>query len=1049
MLTAAPELASSLRPSAPTPTCAPSPTFRAWMEDRECYRARRMRDRNVVNAFFFSIFVAAALAACSFPEPPNIDPDASLIDAAPIDSTVVDPDAPVEQADLTTSQLPHDFDDVSVGQLSSILQVVIRNIGEATSSTITVTMAGDDQAHFDVVPTGDTTDCAGATLDPEATCIVQVRFAPDDVGPRNAQLEVSATNGGIVTLGLMGNGLSPGNLEITAGATLPFGTIEIGSMSTTQTVTVRNNGGSPTAALDTVLGDETNYAITSDACEGAPLAAGASCNVVVRFDPTVVGSLPTSVAVRESVTVGVSAAASGTGSARIQVSKTGAGTVASSPAGISCGAGCSSATVAFTQTPVTLTATEDSGYAFDGWTGACASANPSPTCQLALTSPLTTAGAAFVQVFTMTVTTSGSGTVTSSPAGVVCGNGNTDCDEVYEAGTMVTLTAEPSAGWGVYAWGGTGTTCAALSNTCVVSMTQARNVTVELRERFTLGVSLAGTGSGTVTSGGINCPGTCSVTVFDGTAITLTEAPASAAAGSQNIFSSWGGACSGGLSTCMVTVDAAKTVNATFTLQHQLSATIAGTGTGSVSGPGGFMCSSGTCSTFYDAGSTVAVTPMAGASSSFEAFSGDCTGATCSLMMSAPRAATASFRLWDCTPDTIVCNDTTDVYTECASDGTVAFQMDCPLECATGVEKCLDVDPSNDLAAYLDMAPSGPDVDFTAGSISSINTDTGAVLRDGSSYPIPNASVSGVRVFWMQSLNISGVVTVSGTAPFAMLVDGDVTITGTLDLSANSITNGPGATTGSCQGTATSGTISATPGAGGSGKANAGASGGNSSGPVAGGAGGASIANEAPLEPLTGGCKGGQATAGGGAGVARGYGGGGGGAVQIVSRTSIRITSTGVLDASGGGGTGGENVLDEPAAGGGGGSGGGILLEAPDVLLDGNGVVLSTKGGGGGGVGPNANGADGGTSSGQAAGGDNLSTSYPTGGAGGTGAGSISTTLPGGGQNSNASSGHGAGGGGSVGRTRINNTAGSVALQNGAAIRSYGTYGILANRQVP
>ena len=1006
-----------------------------------------MWDRNDVKALSFSLFLGAAMAACSFDPPPNIDPDASTIDATPVDA-FADPDAPVEQAELDVSQLPHDFGDITVDQTSSILDVVVRNVGVGTSSTISVLLTGDDQTHFDVVPTGDATDCAGAALAPDDTCIVQVRFSPDDVGARNAQLEVSATNGGLVIFGVQGNGLSPGNLEITAGATLTFGTTEIGSTSTNQTVTVRNNGGSATAALDTILGDETNYTITSDGCEGTLLAAGASCGVVVRFDPSAVGSLPTSVAVRESPTVGVAAAASGTGSARIQVSKTGSGTITSNPSGISCGTGCSASTVSFTQTPVTLTATEDPGHAFDGWTGACASANPSPMCQVTLTSPLTTAGAVFVQVFTMTVSTSGSGTVTSAPTGIVCGNGNTDCDELYETGTMVTLTAEPDAGWEVQSWTGTGGTCNALTHMCVVSMTQARNVSVVFQRRYTLTVSPMGSGSGTVTGGGISCPGTCSVTVFDGTDITLTETPSSAAAGSQNVFSSWGDACSGSLSTCMVTMDAAKTVNATFTLQHRLSATIAGTGAGSVSGPGGFMCSSGTCQTYYNSGSVVALTPMAGASSSFEAFSGDCTGATCSLTMSAPHAATASFRLWDCTPGTIVCNDATDVYTECASDGTIALQMDCPLECATGVEKCLDVDPSNDLAIYLDMAPSGPDVDLTSAT-ATINTDTGAVLDGPTTESIPSAMVGGVRVFWMNSLDAGGVITVSGAVPLVLLVNGDASFAGTLDVSAASTTSGPGATTGTCQAPNVSGPTTGAPGAGGGGAANGGASGGNGAGPIVGGAGG-TTSGSAGLIPLAGGCKGAQATTGSGAGIGRGYGGGGGGAVQIVSRTQIRFTGSGKLDASGGGGTGGYIAVDSsPAAGGGGGSGGSILLEAPDVILDGATVVLSTKGGGGGGVGIDSNGSDGGTGSGQALGGDNPGNTYPVGGAGGTASGTTTTTLPVAGQQFNGAAQFGGGGGGSVGRTRVNNTAGSVNPQNGATIRSYATYGTLATRLVP
>ncbi len=45
----------------------------------------------------------------------------------------------------------------------------------------------------------------------------------------------------------------------------------------------------------------------------------------------------------------------------------------------------------------------------------------------------------------------GSGTVTSSPAGINCG---VDCSEVYNHGTLVTLTATPSVGSVFGGWSG-------------------------------------------------------------------------------------------------------------------------------------------------------------------------------------------------------------------------------------------------------------------------------------------------------------------------------------------------------------------------------------------------------------------------------------------------------------------------------------------------------------------------------------------------------------------------------------------------------------------
>jgi hypothetical protein len=77
---------------------------------------------------------------------------------------------------------------------------------------------------------------------------------------------------------------------------------------------------------------------------------------------------------------------------------------------------------------------------------------------------------------------------------------------------------------------------------------------------YTLGVTKAGTGSGTVTSSpaGISCGATCSAPYVAGTVVTLTATPATGWA-----FAAWSGACSGA-GACQVTMSAARDVIATF-----------------------------------------------------------------------------------------------------------------------------------------------------------------------------------------------------------------------------------------------------------------------------------------------------------------------------------------------------------------------------------------------------------------------------------------------------------------------------------------------------
>jgi hypothetical protein len=80
---------------------------------------------------------------------------------------------------------------------------------------------------------------------------------------------------------------------------------------------------------------------------------------------------------------------------------------------------------------------------------------------------------------------------------------------------------------------------------------------------FTLSVSKAGTGGGTVTSdvSGINCGATCASNFAFGAVVTLTAMPD---AGSG--FTGWSGACSG-TGTCQVTMSTALSVTATFDTQ--------------------------------------------------------------------------------------------------------------------------------------------------------------------------------------------------------------------------------------------------------------------------------------------------------------------------------------------------------------------------------------------------------------------------------------------------------------------------------------------------
>jgi hypothetical protein len=159
----------------------------------------------------------------------------------------------------------------------------------------------------------------------------------------------------------------------------------------------------------------------------------------------------------------------------------------------------------------------------------------------------------------LTVNVTGTGSVTSNPAGVSCG---ADCDETLDG--MVTLTAAPATE-NTVAWGGCNT---ASGNTCTVDLSGTNRTVTALftPNPYTLSVSKDGLGTGTVTSDvpGIDCGAVCATDYSYGTAVTLTAAPAAG-----TIFTGWSGpdgtAC-GMTTTCAVTVDQARAVTASFGL---------------------------------------------------------------------------------------------------------------------------------------------------------------------------------------------------------------------------------------------------------------------------------------------------------------------------------------------------------------------------------------------------------------------------------------------------------------------------------------------------
>jgi hypothetical protein len=172
----------------------------------------------------------------------------------------------------------------------------------------------------------------------------------------------------------------------------------------------------------------------------------------------------------------------------------------------------------------------------------------------------------------------------------------------------------------------------------------------------TLTVTKVGTGSGTVTSSSspasptqINCGATCSASYDYATVVTLTATPATG-----STYTGWSGCGTVSGTTCTVTMNAASSVTANFTLQTFTltvnKASILGIGDGTVTSisspasPTQINCGA-TCSASYDYGTVVTLTATPDLLSLFNGWTGcdAVSGTACTVTMWAARSVTAHF----------------------------------------------------------------------------------------------------------------------------------------------------------------------------------------------------------------------------------------------------------------------------------------------------------------------------------------------------------------------------------------------------------------------
>ncbi len=249
--------------------------------------------------------------------------------------------------------------------------------------------------------------------------------------------------------------------------------------------------------------------------------------------------------------------------------------------------------------------------------------------------------------FELKVESTGTGTVTSSPAGINCGS---ECAHKFPEGEDVVLSESAGAGFKFSGW--TGCTKEA-SGKCEVTMSEAKTVKATFTAVPTFELKVEKTGSGTITSSpsGIDCGSECSHKFTEGENVVLSE---SAETGFK--FVKWTGCTKEASGKCEVTMSEAKTVKAEFAAVPTFELKVEKSGSGTItSTPSGISCGS-ECSHSFTEGENVVLSESAETGFKFVKWTG-CTkeaSGKCEVTMSEAKTVKAEFEKLTTTTLTVV-----------------------------------------------------------------------------------------------------------------------------------------------------------------------------------------------------------------------------------------------------------------------------------------------------------------------------------------------------------------------------------------------------------
>ncbi|MEJ7600806.1 MAG: hypothetical protein WKG01_23075 [Kofleriaceae bacterium] len=331
-------------------------------------------------------------------------------------------------------------------------------------------------------------------------------------------------------------------------AAIEHGLIRVGQI-VRSSITVANPSPGQPAPIDSIVITGTDFTM-STTC-GATLPAAGVCAITVDLTPAALTAYDGTITVTSAgMARDIPLSANGAWELNVAQSGSGGGTITSTPSGITCPGRCANLFAG----EVELAVEPDTGSWVSAWSDpACSDLR----CVVRPALAGRDVTAYFAPGRPISVTVEGSGTVTSSPAGIACGP---TCSHVFTGEVM--LTATPDVGQAFETW--SEITCGT-SPTCVIP---AGDDPVEITAFFTTGpgasldLELAGDAAGEIvvylagTRVG-RCTSSCSLAVPDGT-LTI------AAATPHRLESLTGTGCVPDGDRCEITPPGYARVTATF-----------------------------------------------------------------------------------------------------------------------------------------------------------------------------------------------------------------------------------------------------------------------------------------------------------------------------------------------------------------------------------------------------------------------------------------------------------------------------------------------------